>query len=91
MDVRVPPSLLTRTASNMSTSEPNVVLRPTCEGKNASVCTTDDKLDAVGGFTAHLNEVPGMEHVKRTASPGHATLVLYTREASVEMKNMLIA
>ena len=54
--------------------------------------TTDDKLDAVGGFTAHLNEVyqACMEHVKRTASSGHATPVLYTREASVEMKNMLI-
>ncbi len=32
--------------------------------------------------TCQLNEVPGEEHVYRTASPGHVTLLLDTREAS---------
>ena len=36
-----------------------------------------------------MNAVAGLEHVNRIASPGHATLVLDTKEASVEMEHSI--
>ncbi len=49
--------------------------------------------DSAGGSTCHLSTLdisPGTEHVNRTASPGHAALLLDTREASVEVNGMEI-
>ena len=87
VDVRFPPSLLKKIASNIITPDLNVSLRPASEEKrNASLCTTDISPDSAGESILHCNATPVTEHVNRTASPGHATLVLDTREASVEME-----
>ncbi len=59
-------------------ADPNVSLRPTIEPTKIA----DINPDSAGGSTSHLIEVPSPEHVNKTASPGHATLVLDTREAS---------
>ena len=79
VEVKVPPSLLTRTASNMITPDPSVLRPPTCEGrkKPCSDVPAGDRRS-----TCHVNEVPGEEHVNKTASPGHATLVFDIRDAS---------
>ncbi len=88
VDVTVPPSLLTRTASNMITPDLNVSLRPTIEPRKIALCT-DINPDSAGGSTCHHNAVAGLEHVNRIASPGHATLVLDTNEASIEMEHSI--
>ena len=84
MDVRFPPSLLKRRGSNLLIPDPNVSLRPAIIRIDYNYCATDINPDSVGGSTLHLNATPGfnLEHVNRTASPEHTTLVLDNKEAN---------